>query len=75
MISLSTSFPPSICFVELQKHTGIRVEILAAQVESIPEEISPGLSSAMTGAVSSACEKILQLLSVSGRTQGDQDDV
>jgi coenzyme F420 hydrogenase subunit delta len=68
-------FPSINLLVELQKHTGIRVEILAAQVESIPEEISPGLSSAMTGAVSSACEKIVQLLSVKRRTQGDQDDV
>ena len=68
-------FPTINLLAELQKHTGISIEILAAQVESIPEEISPGLSSAMTGAVSSACEKIVQLLSEKRKIQGDQDDV
>jgi coenzyme F420 hydrogenase subunit delta len=61
-------FPSINLLLELQHNTGISVEILAAQIESIPEEISPGLSPAMAGAVSLACEKILQLLSVSGRT-------
>jgi coenzyme F420 hydrogenase subunit delta len=64
-------FPSTNLLLELQEHTGICVDILAAQVEFLPEEISPGLSSAMAGAVSSACETILQLLSTSGKTQGD----
>lgn len=61
-------FPSINLLLELQENTGISVEILVAQIESIPEEICPGLSPAMAGAVSLACEKILQLLSVDGRT-------
>ena len=64
-------FPSINLLLELQEHTGISIDILAAQVEFLPEEISPGLSLAMAGAVSLACETILQLLSASGRTQGD----
>ncbi|MDR3628913.1 MAG: hydrogenase maturation protease [Desulfocapsaceae bacterium] len=64
-------FPTINLLQELQEHTGMRVDILAAQVERIPEEISPGLSIAMAGAISVACEKILQLLSGSARTRGD----
>ncbi len=56
-------FPTVNLLVELEQHTGIRVHILAAQVECIPEEITPGLSPAMSAAVSVACEKILQILS------------
>jgi coenzyme F420 hydrogenase subunit delta len=64
-------FPSVNLLQELQEHTGIRVDILAAQVEFLPEEICPGLSSTMSGAVSLACGKIFQLLSASGRIQGD----
>lgn len=56
-------FPTVNLLVELEQHTGVRVFILAAQVESIPEEITPGLSPAMSAAVSVACEKVLQILS------------
>jgi len=56
-------FPTVNLLVELEQHTGIRVYILAAQVECIPEEITPGLSPAMSAAVSVACEKVLQILS------------
>lgn len=56
-------FPTVNLLVELEQHTGIRVYILAAQVECIPEEITPGLTPAMSAAVSVACEKVLQILS------------
>ena len=56
-------FPTVNLLVELEQHTGIRVYIVAAQVECIPDEITPGLSPAMSAAVSVACEKILQILS------------
>jgi coenzyme F420 hydrogenase subunit delta len=56
-------FPTVNLLVELEQHTGIRVYILAAQVECIPEEITPGLSPAVSAAVSVACEKVLQILS------------
>ena len=56
-------FPTVNLLVELEQHTGVRVVILAAQVESIPEEITPELSPAMAAAVSVACEKVLHILS------------
>ena len=61
-------FPSVNLLLELQQHTGVRVDILAAQVARIPEEIDPGLSAAVTGAIPLACEKILQLLSESAGT-------
>ncbi|MBB5347321.1 hydrogenase maturation protease [Desulfoprunum benzoelyticum] len=56
-------FPTVNLLVELEQHTGVRVVILAAQVETIPDEITPGLSPAMSAAVSVACEKVLHILS------------
>jgi coenzyme F420 hydrogenase subunit delta len=68
-------FPSINLLAELQKYAGIQVVIVAAQVKSIPDEMSSGLSPAMTGAVSSACEKIVHLLSEKRRIQGDKNDV
>jgi coenzyme F420 hydrogenase subunit delta len=56
-------FPTVNLLLELEQHTGIRVIILAAQVEYIPEEIAPGLTPAMSAAVSRACEEIFRILS------------
>jgi coenzyme F420 hydrogenase subunit delta len=56
-------FPTVNLLLELEQHTGIRVIILAAQVEYIPEEIAPGLTPAMSAAVSVACEEIVHMLS------------
>lgn len=56
-------FPTVNLLLELEQHTGIRVVILAAQVEHIPEEIAPGLTPAMSAAVSRACEEIFRILS------------
>jgi coenzyme F420 hydrogenase subunit delta len=56
-------FPTVNLLVELEQHTGVRIFILAAQVETIPEEITPGLSPSMSAAVSVACEKVLHILS------------
>lgn len=56
-------FPTVNLLLELEQHTGIRVIILAAQVEYIPAEIAPGLTPAMSAAVAVACEKIGQILS------------
>jgi coenzyme F420 hydrogenase subunit delta len=55
-------FPTVNLLQELAQNTGIRVLILAAQIEYIPDEIAPGLSSAMSRAVTVACEKISQIL-------------
>lgn len=57
-------FPSVNLLAELEEHTGIRVAIVAAQVEVIPGEIAPGLSASMEKAVPLACEKIAQILSV-----------
>lgn len=64
-------FPSINLLHELQQHTEMKVDILAAQVQSIPEQISPGLSTAMAGAVGVARDKILQMLSETGKTLGD----
>jgi coenzyme F420 hydrogenase subunit delta len=55
-------FPTVNLLQELADNTGIPVLILAAQIEYIPEEIAPGLSSAMVKAVNEASEKIAQIL-------------
>lgn len=57
-------FPTVNLLQELAEHTGIKVLILAGQIEYIPEEIAPGLSSVMVKAVTEACEKISQILSL-----------
>lgn len=56
-------FPTVNLLQELEQNTGIEVLILAAQIEYIPEEIAPGLSSPMSCAVGAACEKLAQILS------------
>ncbi len=57
-------FPTVNLLHEIEEHTTIRVDILVAQVEYIPDEIEPGLSLSMKSAIPVACEKILQILSV-----------
>ena len=57
-------FPTVNLLQELEQNTGIEVLILAAQIEYIPEEIAPGLSPAMSKAVTQAFEKIAQILSL-----------
>ncbi|MFW2365123.1 MAG: hydrogenase maturation protease [Desulforhopalus sp.] len=56
-------FPTVNLLQELEQHTGIKVIILAGQVDFIPEEIGPGLSAAMSHAVADACVKISEILS------------
>ena len=56
-------FPTVNLLHELQEHTGIKVTIIAAQAEYIPEEIEEGLSASMSNAVLEACEMIVQILS------------
>ena len=65
-------FPSINLLLELQEHTGIKVNVLAAQVGWVPSEISPGMSTAMAAAVRPACEKILRILSDEGETLGDR---
>lgn len=60
-------FPTVNLLQELAQNTGIKVLILAAQINYIPEEIAPGLSSDMSKAVTEACEKIAQILSLQAK--------
>ncbi len=55
-------FPTVNLLQELEEHTGIQILILAAQVQYIPDEIHPGLSAAMSGAVTEACNRISKIL-------------
>ncbi len=55
-------FPTVNLLQEIQEHTGIKILILAAQVQFIPDEIHPGLSTAMSGAVTEACKRISKIL-------------
>lgn len=48
--------PTSNLLKELKDYCNIDVKIFVAQTEAIPEEVSPGLSSAMRGAVPGMCE-------------------
>jgi len=55
-------FPTVNLLQELEEHTGIRVTILAAQAEYVPEEIEPGLSKSMQAAVNEACDEIVRIV-------------
>lgn len=57
-------FPTVNLLQELEQNTGIKVLILAGQIGFIPDEIAPGLSPAMSEAVTIACEKVSQVLSL-----------
>jgi coenzyme F420 hydrogenase subunit delta len=63
-------FPTVNLLQELADNTGIRVHIIAAQIEFIPDEIAPGLSLPMTQAVTATCEKLSQILSLKAK-RGD----
>jgi coenzyme F420 hydrogenase subunit delta len=52
-------FPTVNMLQELKEHSGIKVKIIVGQTEPLPEEVRPGLSAAMQGAVRLACEKIV----------------
>ncbi len=47
---------------ELKDNYPIKIKIVAAQMETVPETVAPGLSPAMQSAVKTACNKILKEL-------------
>ncbi len=59
-------FPTVNLLQELQEQGGIQVMVIVAQTETIPQEVAPGLSQAMQGAVVTACEKIIEIISKDG---------
>ncbi|MDP3181451.1 MAG: hydrogenase maturation protease [Desulfobaccales bacterium] len=52
-------FPTVNMLQELKDHTRVDVKILVAQAAEIPEEVKPGLSPAMSGAIEEACRRIV----------------
>ncbi len=54
--------PTSNLLKELKNICGVDVKIISAQVQHIPEEVSPGLSWVIQDAIPPVCEKILSAL-------------
>ena len=52
-------FPTVNVLKELAEHSGMEVQILVVQVESIPDEVRPGLSGPVAEAVPRACEYLV----------------
>jgi coenzyme F420 hydrogenase subunit delta len=55
-------FPTTNLLAQLKENTKIEIVVLVAQIENIPDEVSPGLSKTVQGAVIPACERIVQIL-------------
>ena len=55
-------FPTVNILKELKDHTGIEIKIMAAQIESIPAEVRPGLSRPVQQAVARASRQIMENL-------------
>ena len=53
--------PTSNLLRELKDFCGVDVKIISAQVQYIPEEVSPGLSEVIKDSIPIACEKIMPL--------------
>lgn len=52
-------FPTVYLLEELKTHARLDVQILVVQIESIPEEVRPGLSAPVAEAVPRACEYLI----------------
>jgi coenzyme F420 hydrogenase subunit delta len=59
-------FPTVNMLQELKEHSGIDITIIVAQVETIPEEVKPGLTAVMTAAIDVVCERLLAALPAAG---------
>jgi coenzyme F420 hydrogenase subunit delta len=59
-------FPTVNMLQELKEHSPIDITILVAQVDSIPEEVKPGLSPVMADAVDIACQRLMAALPAPG---------
>jgi coenzyme F420 hydrogenase subunit delta len=55
-------FPTVNMLKELKDHFPVKVTVLVAQVEFLPEQVQPGLSPAMERAVAEACGIVRQML-------------
>jgi coenzyme F420 hydrogenase subunit delta len=52
-------FPTVNMLQEIKEKSGMRVKIIVARTESIPDEVRPGLTESMQRAVPLACEQIM----------------
>jgi coenzyme F420 hydrogenase subunit delta len=52
-------FPTVNMLQELKEHSPIDIKILVAQIELIPDEVTPGLTPAMKNAVEATCQRLL----------------
>jgi coenzyme F420 hydrogenase subunit delta len=59
-------FPTVNMLQELKDHSPIDIKILVAQIKTIPEEVAPGLTSAMESAVEATCQRLLTELKTGG---------
>jgi coenzyme F420 hydrogenase subunit delta len=55
-------FPTVNLLQELHNHTEVEIHIVVAQVRELPEEVRPGLSPEVAGAIKDACARILHIL-------------
>ncbi|RJQ65835.1 MAG: hydrogenase maturation protease [Desulfobacteraceae bacterium] len=55
-------FPTINLLAKLKDQAKIKIIVLVAQVDHIPDEVSPGLSKTVQEAVKPACERIVQIL-------------
>jgi len=61
------SLPTSNLLLELQQYCGVEVQVISAQVESIPDCVRPGLSPPMLRAVPEVCARIMDAIQPSAR--------
>lgn len=52
-------FPTVNMLQELKEHSPIKIKILVAQVQSIPDEVKPGLTPVMEAAVDATCQRLM----------------
>ena len=52
-------FPTVNMLQELKEHSPMDIKIIVTQIDTIPEEVKPGLSIAVTNAVDAACRTLM----------------
>ena len=57
-------FPTVSLLAKIEAHAKIKIVILVAQIEHIPDEVRPGLSKTIQAAVIPACDRIAQILAL-----------
>jgi len=55
-------FPTVNLLQELKEQTQVQIHVIVVQVKDLPEEVSPGLSPEVAGAIKEVCARILHLL-------------